>query len=194
MTPAQRCDERLQVTAHDHPPHLPGPPTRRRSPLALPDLPVFLREVQRVAPRQLIVSVPNRPGAVHDILVPLKQHGVSMTRFESRPARSGPWEYYFYIDLQGHPSQPHVAAALKHYVFDKDNVLTLHFTLPLQTAVDPGTKAVTVDVYDPSFFVAFGFAEKAPVKMLFPLVFLVLPAFLLLTVVPVLLSTLRSIR
>ena len=37
----------------------------------------------------LVVSVPNRPGAVHDILVPLKTHGVSMTRFESRPARSG---------------------------------------------------------------------------------------------------------
>ena len=61
----------------------------------------------------LIVSVPNRPGAVHDLLVPLKNHGVSMTRFESRPARSGQWEYYFYIDLQGHPAQPHVAAALK---------------------------------------------------------------------------------
>jgi tight adherence protein C len=37
-------------------------------------------------------------------------------------------------------------------------------------------------------------ARKAPVKMLFPLVFLVLPAFLLLTVVPVLISALRSIR
>ncbi|MDB5843281.1 MAG: chorismate mutase / prephenate dehydratase [Polaromonas sp.] len=60
----------------------------------------------------LVVSVPNRPGAVHDILVPLKSHGVSMTRFESRPARSGQWEYYFYIDLQGHPSQDHVKAAL----------------------------------------------------------------------------------
>jgi chorismate mutase / prephenate dehydratase len=60
----------------------------------------------------LVVSVPNRPGAVHDILVPLKQHGVSMTRFESRPARSGQWEYYFFIDVEGHPSQAHVAAAL----------------------------------------------------------------------------------
>lgn len=60
----------------------------------------------------VVVSVPNRPGAVHDLLVPLKQHGVSMTRFESRPARSGQWEYYFYIDLDGHPSQPHVAQAL----------------------------------------------------------------------------------
>ena len=60
----------------------------------------------------LVVSVANRPGAVHDILVPLKDHAVSMTRFESRPARSGQWEYYFYIDLQGHPSQSHVEAAL----------------------------------------------------------------------------------
>ena len=61
----------------------------------------------------LIVSVTNRPGAVHDMLVPLKKHGVSMSRFESRPARSGQWEYYFYIDLQGHPDDPHVNTALK---------------------------------------------------------------------------------
>lgn len=60
----------------------------------------------------LVVSVSNRPGAVHDMLVPLKVHGVSMTRFESRPARSGQWEYYFYIDLAGHPDQPDVAQAL----------------------------------------------------------------------------------
>ncbi|MEY4285919.1 MAG: P-protein [Pseudomonadota bacterium] len=60
----------------------------------------------------LVVSVPNRPGAVHDLLVPLKQNGVSMTRFESRPAKSGQWEYFFYIDIQGHVSEPHVAKAL----------------------------------------------------------------------------------
>ena len=62
----------------------------------------------------LVVSVTNRPGAVHDMLVPLKEHGVSMTRFESRPARTADqWEYYFYIDVQGHPDQPQVNAALK---------------------------------------------------------------------------------
>jgi len=60
----------------------------------------------------LVVSVPNRPGAVHDMLVPLKAHGVSMTRFESRPARSGQWEYYFYIDIAGHPDDARVATAL----------------------------------------------------------------------------------
>jgi chorismate mutase / prephenate dehydratase len=61
----------------------------------------------------LIVSVDNRPGAVHDMLVPLKRHGVSMTRFESRPARSGSWDYVFFIDLAGHPAQDNVAAALQ---------------------------------------------------------------------------------
>jgi chorismate mutase/prephenate dehydratase len=61
----------------------------------------------------LVVSVPNRPGAVHDMLVPLKSHGVSMSRFESRPARSGQWEYYFYIDVEGHPDEPRVEAALQ---------------------------------------------------------------------------------
>lgn len=62
----------------------------------------------------LVVSVVNRPGAVYDLLEPIKRHGVSMTRFESRPARSGQqWEYFFYIDLQGHISEPQVRAALE---------------------------------------------------------------------------------
>lgn len=61
----------------------------------------------------LVASVVNRPGAVHDMLVPLKENGVSMTRLESRPARSGQWEYYFYIDVQGHPDEDRVAKALR---------------------------------------------------------------------------------
>jgi chorismate mutase/prephenate dehydratase len=35
-----------------------------------------------------------------------------MKRFESRPARQGQWEYYFYIDLIGHADDATVAAAL----------------------------------------------------------------------------------
>jgi chorismate mutase/prephenate dehydratase len=61
----------------------------------------------------LVVSVVNQPGAVHDMLVPLKENGVSMSRLESRPARSGQWEYYFYIDIQGHPEEPRVEKALR---------------------------------------------------------------------------------
>ena len=44
------------------------------------------------------------------MLSPLAAHGVSMTRFESRPARVGTWEYYFYVDLEGHVDEPKVAA------------------------------------------------------------------------------------
>jgi chorismate mutase/prephenate dehydratase len=61
----------------------------------------------------LIVSVDNRPGAVHDLLAPFKRHGVSMTRFESRPARSGQWEYVFFVDLSGHLQEPAVAKAVE---------------------------------------------------------------------------------
>jgi len=60
----------------------------------------------------LILSVKNEPGAVFRLLEPLARHGVSMTRFESRPARSGAWEYYFYIDLEGHREDAPLAAAL----------------------------------------------------------------------------------
>jgi len=61
----------------------------------------------------LILSVPDRAGAVHHLIEPLARHGVSMKRFESRPARQGHWEYYFYIDVLGHQREPAVAAALK---------------------------------------------------------------------------------
>ena len=35
-----------------------------------------------------------------------------MTKLESRPARSGVWEYVFYMDIEGHQHEPKVAAAL----------------------------------------------------------------------------------
>ena len=60
----------------------------------------------------LILSVKNEPGALVKLLEPLARHGVSMTRFESRPARVGTWEYYFYIDFEGHRDDATVAEAL----------------------------------------------------------------------------------
>jgi chorismate mutase / prephenate dehydratase len=60
----------------------------------------------------LILAVPDRAGAVHALIEPLARHGVSMKRFESRPARQGGWEYYFYVDLIGHQDDPAVTPAL----------------------------------------------------------------------------------
>jgi chorismate mutase/prephenate dehydratase len=60
----------------------------------------------------LVLAAPNQAGAMYHLLAPLATHGVSMTRFESRPARTGTWEYYFYVDLEGHAKDEKVAAAL----------------------------------------------------------------------------------
>ncbi len=63
----------------------------------------------------LVCSAQNRPGAVHELLTPFASNNVSMTRFESRPARGmggGKWEYVFYVDIEGHREDAKVAAAL----------------------------------------------------------------------------------
>ena len=60
----------------------------------------------------LILSTNNRSGAIYKLLEPLAQHGVSMSRLESRPSRTGLWQYVFFIDIEGHQQDENVAAAL----------------------------------------------------------------------------------
>jgi chorismate mutase/prephenate dehydratase len=62
----------------------------------------------------IVLSAENKPGAVHALLTPLAANKVSMTRIESRPARTRAvlWEYVFFIDVEGHRKEPRVAAAL----------------------------------------------------------------------------------
>ncbi len=51
-------------------------------------------------------------GALFRLLEPLAQHRVNMTRIESRPSRKRKWDYVFFIDIEGHVSDPPVAEAL----------------------------------------------------------------------------------
>jgi tight adherence protein C len=67
-------------------------------------------------------------------------------------------------------------------------------TETLGTSLTGATRDLAADVRSSRRAAVAERARAAPVKMLFPLVFLILPAFLLLTVVPVLLTTVRSIR
>jgi len=62
----------------------------------------------------LVMSAENKPGAVHALLTPLAEHRVSMSRIESRPSRakSGLWEYVFFIDVEGHQKDPALSRAL----------------------------------------------------------------------------------
>ena len=73
-------------------------------------------------------------------------------------------------------------------------VAVLTRTETLGTSLTEATRALAADVRGSRRAAVAERARAAPVKMLFPLVFLVLPAFLLLTVVPVLLTTVESIR
>jgi chorismate mutase/prephenate dehydratase len=51
-------------------------------------------------------------GALFRLLEPFAQHGVNMTRIESRPSRKRKWDYVFFIDVEGHVSDQPVAQAL----------------------------------------------------------------------------------
>ncbi len=61
----------------------------------------------------LVMAAKNRPGAIHELLAPLAEHGVSMSRLESRPSRAGLWEYVFFVDIEGHQHDAKTATALE---------------------------------------------------------------------------------
>jgi len=52
------------------------------------------------------------PGALYRLLEPLAQHGISLTRIESRPSRKKKWDYVFFIDVEGHAEREPLATAL----------------------------------------------------------------------------------
>mgnify|MGYP000058933915 CR=1 FL=1 len=61
----------------------------------------------------LIAVVRDRPGALLELLQPIARRGLSLSRIQSRPTRRRLWEYAFFLDLEGHESDPAVAAALE---------------------------------------------------------------------------------
>ena len=60
----------------------------------------------------LLLSTRNEAGGLYRLLAPLAEHGISMTRIESRPSRRGHWDYVFFVDINGHRDDPEVANAL----------------------------------------------------------------------------------
>ncbi|MBS9402409.1 prephenate dehydratase [Halomonas sp. TRM85114] len=60
----------------------------------------------------VVVAMRNQPGALHDLLEPFHRHQIDLTRLETRPSRSGVWNYVFFIDFKGHRDEPRVTAVL----------------------------------------------------------------------------------
>lgn len=62
----------------------------------------------------LLISIRNKPGALHDLLMPFADAGIDLTKIESRPSRKKAWDYVFFVDLLGHVSEPKVAETLEN--------------------------------------------------------------------------------
>ncbi|MFH1037993.1 MAG: prephenate dehydratase [PVC group bacterium] len=61
----------------------------------------------------VLFSLPHRAGSLHDALNAFKKRGINLTKIESRPSRKKAWEYYFFVDLEGHRRSKKVREALE---------------------------------------------------------------------------------
>jgi chorismate mutase / prephenate dehydratase len=60
----------------------------------------------------LLLSTRNQPGSLLSLLSPLAENKISMNKIESRPSPDRLWDYVFFIDIDGHQNDEHVARAL----------------------------------------------------------------------------------
>ena len=61
----------------------------------------------------IIFSAKHEPGSLYHALGEFAKRNINLTRIESRPTKKTPWEYNFYLDFEGHRSEPRCAEALK---------------------------------------------------------------------------------
>jgi chorismate mutase/prephenate dehydratase len=64
------------------------------------------------AKTSLMMSVHHKEGALLEALRVLHDHGINMTKLESRPRPGTPWQYYFYVDFEGSDREPNVVKML----------------------------------------------------------------------------------
>ena len=60
----------------------------------------------------LLVAIRDRVGALHDMLGMLRSHDVNLSFIQSRPSRTKPGDYLFFLELTGHPDDANVEQAL----------------------------------------------------------------------------------
>jgi chorismate mutase/prephenate dehydratase len=59
-----------------------------------------------------MLSIHHTVGALHEALAPFRRYRLNMTRIESRPSKRKAWEYYFFVDCEGHLQDRKVANAI----------------------------------------------------------------------------------
>ncbi len=81
----------------------------------------------------MVVSVKDKIGALYEMLYPIRRYGINMTKIESRPSKKKAWDYYFYIDFEGHVDNPKVKKMLKE-IETKVKFLKVLGSYPASTA------------------------------------------------------------
>jgi len=61
----------------------------------------------------ILVSIRDKVGALYEMLLPIKKYKINMTKIESRPSKKRAWDYYFFIDFEGHVQNPRVRKMLQ---------------------------------------------------------------------------------
>jgi prephenate dehydratase len=64
----------------------------------------------------ILFSVTHKPGSLYKVLEVFAKENVNMTKIESRPTRQRPWEYYFFVDFEGHESDKKSSRVLREMV------------------------------------------------------------------------------
>jgi prephenate dehydratase len=62
----------------------------------------------------IIFSIKHLPGALYSILEKFNANGINLTKIESRPTKSTPWEYNFYVDFEGHQDNNNIKETLEN--------------------------------------------------------------------------------
>ncbi|MCD6094232.1 MAG: prephenate dehydratase [Candidatus Omnitrophica bacterium] len=60
----------------------------------------------------IVFSLKDKVGALYETLLPFKKQGINLTKIESRPSKKRAWEYYFFVDLEGHSEDKKVKKVL----------------------------------------------------------------------------------
>ncbi len=60
----------------------------------------------------LVFAIKDSVGALHAMLTPFMKNKINLTKIESRPSKKKAWEYYFFVDCEGHQDDPQVKRAL----------------------------------------------------------------------------------
>ncbi len=60
----------------------------------------------------LLFSIKDKVGALHAMLTPFSKNKINLTKIESRPSKKRAWDYYFFVDFEGHRDDTNVKKAL----------------------------------------------------------------------------------